>query len=154
MNQEDPHHCRCFSIDELDIDEFRQALKEIGFKNTFWQDDHDHEFGLVLRIDEYTQLHVKVDSEGHIEAEIEYPPDYPIAHLNQNHSYSAHGQLKEVFKIVQISHKSKFIPPLSCFRPKIIPAVKPTHAKVIVGVVFAVALIGVLAYAVAKSSKS
>jgi hypothetical protein len=123
MTQQDPHHCHCFSIDELDIDEFREQLEEIGFKNTFWQDDSEFEFGLVLRIDEYTQMHVKVDSEGHIEAEIEDPPDYPAAHINQNHSYSAHNELKEVFKAVQTPHKSKLFPPLTCLRPKIISAI-------------------------------
>jgi len=150
MTQTDPYHCHCCSIDELDIDEFREQLEEIGFKNTIWQDDNNFEFGLVLRIDEYTQMHVKVDSEGHIEAEIEYPPDYPIAHLNQKHCSSAHHQLKEVFKIVQIHHKSKFVPPLSCLRPKIIPAIKPSHAKTIVGGLLALVAVGTLAYIVSK----
>jgi len=149
----DPYHCHCFSIDELDIDEFREQLEEIGFTNTIWQDDNNFEFGLVLRIDEYTQIHVKVDSEGYIEAEIEYPPDYPIAHLNQKHCNSAHHELKEVFKIVQMPHKSKIIPPLTCLRPKIIPAINPSHAKAIVGGVVALGIVGILLYALTKEVK-
>lgn len=150
MTQTDPHHCNCFSIDELDIDGFRKQLEEIEFRNTVWQDDNNFEFGLVLRIDEYTQMHVKVDSEGRIESEIEYPPDYPIAHLNQKHCRSAHHELKEVFKVVRIHHKSKFFPPLSCLRPKIIPAINPSHAKAIVGGVVALGIVGVLLYALTK----
>ena len=153
MNKNDQYHCHCFSIDELDIDEFREQLEEIGFKNTIWQNDSDFEFGLVLRIDEYTQMHVKVDSEGHIEAEIEYPPDYPIAHLNQKHCRSAHHELKEVFKVVQIRHKSKFFPPFTCLRPKIIPAINPSHAKIIAGGLLALVAVGALAYIISKEVK-
>jgi len=153
MAKTDQFHCHCFSIDELDIDDFREQLEEINFKNTIWQNDNDFEFGLVLRIDEYTQMHVKVDSEGHIEAEIEYPPNYPIAHLNQKHCSSAHHELKEVFKIIQIPHKSKIIPPLTCFRPKIIPAINPSHAKTIAGGLLVLGAVGALLYVLSKDGK-
>lgn len=153
MNKNDQYHCHCFSIDELDIDEFREQLEEIGFKSTIWQDDSTFEFGLVLRIDEYAQMHVKVDSEGRIEAEIEYPPDYPVAHLNQKHSYSAHHGLKQVFRFVRVRHKSKFFPPLTCLRPKIIPAINPSHAKTIAGGLLALGVIGVFLYFISKDDK-
>ena len=149
----DTYHCHCFSIDEWDIGEFREQLKKIGFRNTIWQKEDNFEFGLVLRMDKYTQMHVKADSDGGIDAEVEYPPDYPVAHLNQKHCRSAHHELKKVFKMVPISHESKFIPPMSCLRPKIIPAINPTHAKVIAGSVIALAFVGILLYALAKEAK-
>lgn len=153
MTEKDPHHCQCFSVDEFSIDEFRQALKEVGFKDTIWQEDHGQEFGLILHLDEYTQMHVKVFDDGKIESEIEYPPDYPVAHLNQNHSYSAHGQLKEIFKVVQIPHKSKLFPPMTCLRPKIIPAVNPSHAKIIAGGLLLLGAVGTVLYFLSKDDK-
>ena len=95
-------------------------------------------------------MHVKVFDDGRIEAEIEYPPDYSVAHLNQKHSRSAHNELREIFKVVRIPHKSKFFPPMTCLRPKIIPAVNPSHAKAIVGVVVGVALIVGALYVLTK----
>ncbi len=50
-------------------------------------------------------MHVKVDSGGQIEGEVEYPPDYPIAHANQKHCRSAHHELKDLFRMIQINHK-------------------------------------------------
>lgn len=149
----DPYHCHCFSIDELDIDEFREKLKEIDFKNIFWQNDSKFEFGLVRRFDEYTQMHVKVDSEGHIEAEIEYPPDYPLEHLNQIHSYSAHHGLTEAFKVVRIRHKSKLVPPWTCLRPKIIPAKDPSHVKTLAKGLLAMGVVGTFLYVLFKDDK-
>ena len=149
----DPYHCHCFSIDEFDIAEFKEKLKEINFKNTIWQNDSQFEFGLVLRVDEYTQMHVKVDSEGHIEGEIEYPPDYPMEHLKQIHSYSAHYQLKEVFKVVKIHHKSKLFPPSTCLRPKIIPAKDPSHVKTLAKGVLAIGVVGAILYFLSKDDK-
>jgi len=150
MNQNDPYHCHCFSIDESDIDEFREQLEEIGFRDTIWQDDDDFEFGLVLRIDEYTQMHVKVDSEGRIESEIEYPPDYPIAHLNQKHSHSAHRELSEVFKDIRMPHKSRHFPPRSCLRPKIVSAINPSHAETVAGGLLVLGAVSTLLYLMSR----
>ena len=131
MIKNDPHHCHCFSIDVNDIVKFREELEKFGFSDTVWQFDDDFEFGLILRIDKYTQIHVKVDSRGCIEGEIEYPPDYPIAHLNQTHSHSAHNELKILLKRTQIYHKSKLYPPMTCLYPKIVSAIYSTHADII-----------------------
>ncbi|MCY4492094.1 MAG: hypothetical protein OXC46_11640 [Thaumarchaeota archaeon] len=45
--------------------------KKLDSKIQFGNFD-DFEFGRILRIDKYTQIHVKVDSRGCIEGEIEY----------------------------------------------------------------------------------
>jgi len=29
--QNDPHHCMCYSIDPLDIDDFENELRDLGF---------------------------------------------------------------------------------------------------------------------------
>ena len=152
-NKEDPYHCYCFKIDDLYLDEFREELEKIEFKDTIWQEEHGQEYGLKLRIDEYTQLHLKVFDNGQIEAEMEYPPDYPAAHLNQIHSYAAHNQLKEIFKVVRIRHGTKLFPPKACLQPKVIPAINPTHVVgfVIAGV--AVVSILVVLHALSKSKK-
>lgn len=125
----DPYHCRCFSIDDLEIDDFESSLKSIGFRYTILQNESGFAFGLVLdTVDEFMQMHVKTDYDGNIEAEIEYQPKYPLEHT-QVSSYSAHKELKEILKKLHISHKSKLIPPLSCLRPKPIFVENPIHAK-------------------------
>src|SRR5947209_6147215 len=102
-----PYHCRCFSIDESDIDNLKESLMRLGFRYTIWQNDSDFAFGLVLdKVDEYRQMHVKTDYDGNIEAEIEYQPKYPLEHT-QVPSYSAHADLKVIFKMLGIKPKSK-----------------------------------------------
>ena len=124
-----PYHCRCFSIDESDIDNLKESLMGVGFRYTVWQNDSDFAFGLVLdTVDEYRQMHVKADYDGNIEAEIEYKPKYPLEHT-QIPSYSAHVDLKAILKTLPISHKSKLFAPLSCLRPKPVIVGNPTHAK-------------------------
>ena len=150
MTQTDPHHCHCFILHQNYHDEFKQHLEKTEFKDPLLQMNRGQKFGLTKRIDEETQIHVKQLENGVIESEMEYPPDYPVAHLNQKHCSSAHHELKEVFKIVQIPHKPKFIPPLSCLQPKIIPAINPSHAKAIAGGAVVVGIVGVLLYALTK----
>ena len=150
MNQEDPYHCRCFSIHNSQFDNFRQQLENIGFKDTLLQENHGQVYGLVKRLDEYTQIHVKVIRNGSIEAEMEYPPDYPVAHLNQEHSYSAHYELQEIMNSFGIPHTFRINPPLSCLQRIRKFANNPTHAKVIAGVALGAVAIGALAYALSK----
>lgn len=64
---------------------------------------------------------------GRIEAEIEYPQDYPMAHLNPTHSFSAHTQLNLLLPTLQIPYKCRRKPPLTCLQPQIIQANNPTH---------------------------
>lgn len=147
----DPHHCHCFSLHPNYHNLFKQQLIGLGFGEPLLQENHGQKFGLTKRLDDETQIHVKVLENGIVEGEMEYPPVYPIAHLNQEHSYSAHHEIDQIMRQTSISHTRKISPPITCIQRIIKKAFKPTHVKVIVGVVVAVALIGTLAYALSKS---
>ena len=67
-------------------------MRGSGFEDVL-QEDHGQAFGLRYLLSGRKQLHVKVMPGGRIEAEIEPPPEYPFAHLNQAHSYSAHAEV-------------------------------------------------------------
>ena len=152
---QDPHHCYCFRIkDEYNYDLFRDGLEKLDFNEPFFQENHEQIFGLTKRLDEFTQIHIKLLEDGTIEGEMEYPPDYPIAHLNQKHSYSAHKEIKIVLKHIQISYSHKWIPPFTCIRRKIIKAIDPTSTKtIIVGLVVSSIMVGLLYY-LTKEKKS
>jgi hypothetical protein len=152
---EDPHHCHCFSIHQDYHNLFKQKLIELGFKEPLFQENHGQIFGLTLRIDEFTQAHIKLLKNGTIEGEMEYPPDYPVAHLNPTHSYSAHIEIQNILNQINMpSYSFRITPPITCIQRKIIKAFKPTHVKVIVGVMVGFALIGAIAYTAVKSSKN
>lgn len=153
-DQEDPHHCRCFKILATYTDRLKNGLQSISFTDTSLQLPQNQLFGLIKKIENQKQIHVKLLTTYEIEAEIEPSHEVPFAHLNSEHSYSAHKQLQNILHQLGIPYIKKWSIPLSCIRPIIKEPFKPTHVKVIVGVVFAVALVSVLAYALAKSSKS
>lgn len=141
----DPHHCRCFSIYAPDIENFRAALLYFGFKDEL-QEDHGQVFGYVLRVKDKLQLHVKVMPDGGIESEMEPPPAYPAAHLNPEHSYSAHQETEQVLRLSRIRYGVIPEIPHTCIYRKIKKPYKPTHAAG-----FALAGIGVaLAVILAK----
>lgn len=79
--------------------------------------------------------------DGNIESEMEPSVAYPGAHLNPEHSYSAHAQLQELFS-EHISLDSYVIRniPSTCKKPIIKKPDNPTHAKTIA----AVGILGVL----------
>lgn len=147
----DPHHCHCFGLHPNYQNWFKQQLINLGFGEPLFQADRGQKFGLTKRLDNETQIHVKVLENGTIEGEIEYPPVYPIAHLNQEHSYSAHDEIDQILNHTSAPHTRKISPPLTCIQRIIKKATNPTHAKVIVGAVVGIALIGALAYTLAKS---
>lgn len=123
----DPHHCRCFSIPKIHFHEFESRLLRFGYSEPLLEEDHGQILGFTKRLNESYQIHVKLMKTGRIEGEIEYPPDYPMAHLNSTHSFSAHAELNLLFSALQISHKCKHNPPITCIRRQIIPAQQPTH---------------------------
>lgn len=123
----DPHHCRCFSIHAQNIENFRNALLYFGFKDEF-QEDHGQVFGYVLRVSDKLQLHVKVMPNGGIESEMEPPPAYPAAHLNPEHSYSAHKETEQILRLSRIQYGVISQIPHTCICPKIKKPYKPTHA--------------------------
>ena len=127
----DQHHCRCFSIDPEDIDEFRLQLEEIGFIDEF-QEDHGQVFGRILRVADDLQLHIKVMRNGMIEGEMEPPPAYPGAHLNPEHSYSAHREIEETLSTkTTVTYYVERNIPETCLNPVIKKPDNPTHAKTI-----------------------
>ena len=119
----------------------------MGFKEPFLQENHNQFFGFTKRLDEYIQVHVKLLKNNCIESEMEYSPDYPFAHLNEEHSYSAHYEIKEILDSMIIPYSYQTNPPTSCLRRKIVQALNPTHASAIVlGALVGIVLAGILSY--------
>ncbi|MCV0398369.1 MAG: hypothetical protein K5785_00075 [Nitrosarchaeum sp.] len=150
MIKNDPHHCHCFKILNTHFDLFRNKLEQNGFTDGL-QMPNGQLFGRIKKINAEEQMHVKLMQSGIIEAEIEPSQDYPVAHLNQKHSYSAHNQLQELLNQFGIPHIRNWSIPLWCIRPIIVKPFRPTHVKVIAGVIVVILFAGVLGYALAKS---
>jgi len=93
---DDQFHCRCFKVNPQDVNEIKQQLESLKFYKEF-EEDHGQILGLVLRVEDKLQLHFKVMPNGIIESEMEPPVAYPVAHKNQEHSYSAHHELQQLF---------------------------------------------------------
>lgn len=127
MPKIDPHHCRCFSIPKTHFRYFETQMQNFGCSEPFFEDDHKQIIGFTKRISEYYQIHVKLMCTGRIEAEIEPPQDYPIAHLNSTNSFSAHPELNVLLNRIQIQHKCKKNIPNTCTHRQIIPPENPTH---------------------------
>ena len=146
----DPHHCHCFQVTSLNSQTISE-MEQTGFKKQIFEEDHGQIFSRTKRLDEYTQIHFKVLQDGVIESEMEYPPEYPIAHLNSIHSYSAHKETKMILDYFSIPHKLKRVPPITCIRQKIVKAIKPSHwTTILIAILGAVAIFGVI-YAAFKS---
>lgn len=123
----DPHHCRCFSISKSNFQIFENKLHRFGYSEPIFEEDHSQILGLTKHLSTNYQIHVKLMRTGRIEAEIEYPQDYPMAHLNSIHSFSAHAELNLLFTALHIPYKCKKNPPITCIQRRIIPAQQPTH---------------------------
>ena len=154
--QNDAHHCMCYSIDPLDIDDFENELRDLEFHYPLLEQEKGQILSLVLTNGDDKQIHIKVMPDGQIEAEIEPTSKYPFAHLNQKHSYSAHQELGELFKKhLSIQFKKKLIPPLTCIKRVIVKPVNPMPIEtVVVGAVVSVAIVGALYYLLKKDKKS
>jgi hypothetical protein len=123
----DPHHCRCFSIPKTHFRYFETQMQNYGCSEPFFEDDHKQIIGFTKHISQYYQIHVKLMRTGRIEAEIEPPQDYPMAHLNPIHSFSAHPELNVLLTTMQIPFKVKQKPPDTCIHRQIIPPQNPTR---------------------------
>lgn len=149
----DPHHCRCHQLTSLDEDVLTR-LVDGGFEDQILEEDHGQILGIRKKLGKYTQIHVKIMEDLSIEGEIEYQPEFPFAHTNKTHSYSAHKEIQEIFNQLGISHFLKQTPPLTCIKRKIIKAIKPTHWTTIVGgIALAGLAIGAVYYATKKDNK-
>src|SRR2546427_3606834 len=101
----DPHHCRCFSISKSHFRYFHSKLLTFGYTEPLFEEDHGQILGLTKPLSEYYQIHVKLMRAGRIEAEIEYSQDYPFAHLNSTHSFSAHPELNVLLTAMRIPYR-------------------------------------------------
>lgn len=128
----DRHHCRCHKVAAYKIRKLRNRLAGLGFERVL-EEDHGQAFGRRLRLSEHEQMHVKVMPNGWIEAEIEPPPEYPLAHINQRHSYSAHRAVVDVLGKCGIRFRTVHDVPPTCLDPIVDRPSKPTHWKVLVG---------------------
>lgn len=126
MTKLDPHHCRCFAISKMNFREFEIRMKNLGFSEPFFEDDHKQILGFTKPVYPCYQIHVKLMISGSIEAEIEPTQDLPIAHLNPIHSFSAHPELKVLFTTLQIPYKCKRQIPDTCINRQVIPPQNPT----------------------------
>ena len=153
LEKEDPHHCRCFVIDE-ELKKFHTKLQNLDFGYQIFENNHGQVFGLTKRLDEYSQVHVKVMPNGEIESEIEPPPEYPGAHLDLENSYSAHRQVQEILQLISTPYNLKGRIPTTCIQPVIKKLENPTHITTIVAGVALVAVFAVAIVAVAKGSRS
>ena len=126
---------------------------EGGFEEQIPQEDHGQILGIRKKLDEYMQIHLKIMRDLSIESEIEYQPEFPLAHLNQTHSYSAHKETHEIFNQLGISYILKQIPPLTCIKRKIIKAVKPSHWTTVVGGLALVGLVVAVVYYATKKDE-
>ncbi|MBI1829496.1 MAG: hypothetical protein HY222_04810 [Thaumarchaeota archaeon] len=140
----DPHHCRCFSIPKSHFRYFEAKIMSLGYSDPFFEEDHGQILGFTKRLSEYYQIHVKLMRTGRIESEIEYPQDYPVAHLNSTHSFSAHPELHLLLIAMQIPYKRKRTPPVTCIQRQVIPAQTPTHMDAFLKVSGGIALLDLI----------
>ena len=128
---QDQYHCRCFKISPQDIQLCESKLREIGFENQIGgEEQHGQVFGLAGRVEEVLQIHFKVMPDGLIEGEMEPPTAYPGAHINPEHSYSAHSEIAKFLQKINISYYLVGAIPETCLRPIIKKPDKPMHAGV------------------------
>ena len=103
-----------------DIAICKKRLKEAGFeKQPVGEENHGQVFGLRYRIADLLQIHFKVMQDGLIESELEPPPEYPGAHLNQKHSYPSHEILPALLNRIGIGYTMRPPIPDTCTQPKI-----------------------------------
>jgi hypothetical protein len=70
------------------LGEVKQALKNEGFSDTIFQIVKPNQvFGLVMKIDEIWEMHVRGFEDGHLEPEIEVSREY-IEHLDPKYRYT------------------------------------------------------------------
>lgn len=110
------------------------GLKRIGFKEPLMQMSNNTQvFGLTAPLTDMLQIHIKVMNDGLIEGELEPPFEYPGAHLNQIHSYSAHKEIKMILDDIGINYYPPDRIPETCLTPRIIRPDTPMHAATMIG---------------------
>ena len=78
------------------LERVKQALYVEGFRDTFLQVWKEGQvFGLVKKIDDIWEMHVRGFEDGHLEAEIEVSRDY-LEHLNDKYRRPAINRLSKI----------------------------------------------------------
>lgn len=125
QNSSDKHHCRCFKINPNDIEVCKMKLVEFGFEEQIAEENHGQVFGLKRKLLEILQIHFKVMPNGMIESELESPPKYPFAHINEIHSYPPHDGMHVLLNLIEIKYEIIQPVPETCHLPTIIDPNKP-----------------------------
>ena len=129
----------------------KKRLEEAGFeKQPGGEEDHGQTFGLRYRLEKVLQIHFKVMPNGLIESEIEPPPEYPGAHLNQKHSYPSHEGLLLLLRKIGLKYTMNKPIPDTCNWPKIIKPDRPLSAWEMALVVVTAIGAGYLMYKIFK----
>ena len=150
-NTSDKHHCRCFTLRSEDIAICKKRLEEAGFeKQPVGEENHGQRFGLRYRIANLLQIHFKVMPGGLIESEMEPPPEYPGAHLNQKHSYPSHELLLAMLNSIGIGYTMRTPIPDTCNLPKIIKPDRPLLWWEIILIGLAALVVSYLLYQIFK----
>ena len=78
------------------LQEVKGALTQEGFRDTSFQTIKPGQvFGLVRKLNEVWEMHVRGFVDGRLESEIEVSRDY-IEHLNDNHRRDATPELRQI----------------------------------------------------------
>ncbi|MEJ2047803.1 MAG: hypothetical protein P8X92_07660 [Dehalococcoidia bacterium] len=95
----------------MNTSEWLQRVKEVlsleGFNDTFLQVRQSGQvFGLVKKLDNIWQMHVRGFNDERLEAEIEVSNDY-FEHLDENYRRDATPELRQILDAYQIPYQSK-----------------------------------------------
>ena len=148
--QSDPHHCYCFKIQKFDRDMEKQLLND-GFAIPLLELPRGQMYSFKKKINEHTQIHIKIMPNGVIEVENEYPSSYPIEHLDSTYCYSGHKEIEKILNYYQIPYTRKSDIPITCIDRIIIKSKNPIHYSEIALALSVVALITVIAVLMIKS---
>lgn len=132
INDSDPHHCNCFFMSPLSIQDFYIILKQMRFTEQVVEEPRGQIIGLAKDIDENNRIHIKIMGEGNIEAEIEPPLKYPLEHLDSKYCYSAHYELQNILRYMDFIYYIKNNIPQSCINRKIVKPDHPIHINTII----------------------
>ena len=145
----DPHHCHCFQIQKFDHDVTKQLLNH-GFVIPLFELPRGQKYSFKKKINEHTQIHIKIMPNGVIEAENEYPSSYPIEHLDSTYCYSGHKELEEILNYCQIPYTRKSEIPITCIDRIIIKSKNPIHWSGIALALSAVVMVAVIVVLLSK----
>ena len=121
-----------------------------GFVIPLLELNHGQIYSFQKKINEHTQIHIKIMSNGVIEVENEYPSSYPIEHLDSTYCYSGHKELEKILNYYQIPYTRKSDIPITCINRKIIKSKNPIHWSEIALALSAVVMVAVIIVLISK----